>query len=68
VTAFAAAAYITGAYRFAASTSFANSAVTMARAVTDTFAGIRSADVFGFILAQPAGTLLALLLLRRPAA
>jgi hypothetical protein len=52
VTAFAVAAYITRAYRFAASTSFANPAVTMSRAITDAFAGIRSADVFGFILAQ----------------
>lgn len=45
VTAFAVAAYITGAYFFTASTSFANPAVTVARAMTDTFAGIRPEDV-----------------------
>ena len=47
--------YITGAYWFTASTSFANPAVTLARALTDTFAGIRPADVPGFIAAQLAG-------------
>ena len=46
------AAYITAAYWFTASTSFANPAVTVARALTDTFAGIRPADVPGFICAQ----------------
>ena len=66
VTAFAVAAYITGAYWFTASTSFANPAVTVARALTDTFAGIRPADAPGFILAQLAGLALALLLVRRP--
>lgn len=51
--------YITAAYWFTASTSFANPAVTIARAMTDTFAGIRPADVPGFIAAQIAGALLA---------
>ncbi len=46
------AAYITAAYWFTASTSFANPAVTFARALTDTFAGIRPGDVPGFMLAQ----------------
>ncbi len=64
VTAFAVAAYITGAYWFTASTSFANPAVTIARAMTDTFAGIRPIDAPGFILAQGAGLLLALPLIR----
>jgi glycerol uptake facilitator-like aquaporin len=66
VTAFAVAAYITGAYWFTASTSFANPAVTIARSLTDTFAGIRPLDAPGFILAQLAGVILALPLLRRP--
>jgi len=48
-------AYITGAYWFTASTSFANPAVTVARSFTDTFAGIRPADAPGFIAAQLAG-------------
>lgn len=48
-------AYITAAYWFTASTSFANPAVTLARAATDTFAGIRPADVPLFIVAQLAG-------------
>jgi glycerol uptake facilitator-like aquaporin len=52
---FAVAAYITAAYWFTASTSFANPAVTLARAASDTFAGIRLADAPGFILAQLAG-------------
>lgn len=64
VTAIAVAAYITGAYWFTASTSFANPAVTVARALTDTFAGIRPADAPGFIIAQIAGLLLALPLVR----
>lgn len=55
VTPFAVAAYIVAAYWFTASTSFANPAVTLARAATDTFAGIRPADAPGFILAQLAG-------------
>jgi glycerol uptake facilitator-like aquaporin len=65
VTAFAVAAYITGAYWFTASTSFANPAVTIARSLTDTFAGIRPVDVPGFVLAQLAGLALALPMLRR---
>src|SRR5499427_2053520 len=60
---FAVAAYITAAYWFTSSTSFANPAVTMARAATDTFAGIRPADVFGFIVAQIGGTGIAILFL-----
>jgi len=52
---FAVGAYITAAYWFTASTSFANPAVTLARAATDTFAGIRPADVPGFVVAQIAG-------------
>ncbi|MGH7398172.1 MAG: aquaporin [Candidatus Rokuibacteriota bacterium] len=51
----AVAAYITAAYWFTASTSFANPAVTLARAATDTFAGIRPADAPGFIVAQLLG-------------
>ena len=46
---FAVGLYIAGAYWFTASTSFANPAVTIARALTDTFAGIRPADAGGFI-------------------
>ena len=65
VTAFAVAAYITGAYWFTASTSFANPAVTIARSLTDTFAGIRPVDAPEFILAQLAGVVLALPLLRK---
>ena len=53
------AAYIIAAYWFTASTSFANPAVALARALTDTFAGIRPADLPGFIVAQIAGALLA---------
>jgi glycerol uptake facilitator-like aquaporin len=49
---FAVAAYITAAYWFTASTSFANPAVTLARSATDTFAGIRPVDAAGFIVAQ----------------
>lgn len=49
--------YIMAAYWFTASTSFANPAVTIARALSDTFAGIRPADVFGFVVAQCAGGL-----------
>jgi glycerol uptake facilitator-like aquaporin len=55
VTPFAVAAYITAAYWFTSSTSFANPAVTLARAATDTFAGIRPSDAPGFILAQVLG-------------
>lgn len=53
------AAYIFAAYWFATSTSFANPAVTIARAFTRTFAGIRPADMGGFVVAQFAGGLLA---------
>ena len=56
--------YITGAYWFAASTSFANPAVTLARAFTDTFAGIRPADAPGFLAAQFLGALAATVLFR----
>ena len=52
---FAVGAYITAAYWFTASTSFANPAVTLARSASDTFAGIRPADVPGFVLAQLLG-------------
>lgn len=52
--------YITAAYWFTASTSFANPAVAISRAFTDTFAGIRPIDVPGFILAQLVGAALAL--------
>jgi glycerol uptake facilitator-like aquaporin len=51
--------YIAGAYWFTASTSFANPAVTIARAVTDTFAGIRAVDVPAFVGAQIAGAVAA---------
>jgi glycerol uptake facilitator-like aquaporin len=51
-TPFAVGAYILGAYWFTSSTSFANPAVTLARSVTDTFAGVRPRDVPGFLLAQ----------------
>jgi glycerol uptake facilitator-like aquaporin len=64
VVPFAVAAYIVGAYWFTASTSFANPAVTLARAATDTFAGIRPADVPAFILAQLIGASAATLLFR----
>ena len=55
--------YITAAYWFTASTSFANPAVAIARAFTDTFSGIRPLDLPGFILAQIAGALVALALM-----
>jgi len=60
----AVASYITAAYWFTASTSFANPAVTVARSITDTFSGIRPLDVPGFILAQVAGAITATLLFR----
>lgn len=63
-TPFAIAAYITSAYWFTASTSFANPAVTVARALSDTFAGIRPADVPLFLIAQIAGALAATFLFR----
>jgi glycerol uptake facilitator-like aquaporin len=56
---YAVGAYITAAYWFTASTSFANPAVTLARAASDTFAGIRAADVPGFIAAQLLGAIAA---------
>ena len=56
---FAVAAYITSAYWFAASTSFANPAVTIARSLSNTFSGIRPADVPLFIAAQLTGALAA---------
>jgi glycerol uptake facilitator-like aquaporin len=55
VTPFAVAAYITAAYWFTASTSFANPAVTLARSASNTFAGIRPVDTPGFIIAQLLG-------------
>ena len=60
----AVAAYIGGAYWFTASTSFANPAVTIARALTDTFAGIRPDDAPAFIAAQIVAVIVALPLLR----
>jgi len=63
-TPFAVAAYITAAYWFTSSTSFANPAVTLARAASDTFAGIRPADAPGFIVAQTLGATAATLLFR----
>lgn len=62
VTPFAVAAYITAAYWFTSSTSFANPAVTLARAATNTFAGIRPVDAPGFIVAQLLGAAAATLL------
>ena len=56
--------YITAAYWFTSSTSFANPAVTLARSFTDTFAGIRPADVPAFMLAQIVGAALAVGLYR----
>jgi glycerol uptake facilitator-like aquaporin len=64
VVPFAVGCYITAAYWFTASTSFANPAVTIARSFSDTFAGIRPADAPLFILAQLAGALAATLLFR----
>jgi glycerol uptake facilitator-like aquaporin len=61
---FAVGAYITAAYWFTASTSFANPAVTLARAASDTFAGIRPVDAPGFIVAQLVGAVAATFLFR----
>jgi glycerol uptake facilitator-like aquaporin len=61
---FAVGAYITAAYWFTASTSFANPAVTLARSLTNTFSGIRPTDVLPFIATQLAGALAATLLFR----
>ncbi|MFY9530928.1 MAG: MIP/aquaporin family protein [Candidatus Acidiferrales bacterium] len=63
-TPFAVGAYITAAYWFTASTSFANPAVTIARSLSDTFAGIRFADVPWFVVAQFVGGVAATLLFR----
>ena len=64
VVPFAVGSYITAAYWFTASTSFANPAVTIARGLSDTFAGIRPIDVPLFIAAQFAGGIAATLLFR----
>lgn len=61
---FAVGAYITAAYWFTASTSFANPAVTLARSFTDTFAGIRPADAPGFLVAQLFGAAAATVVMR----
>jgi len=61
---FAVAAYITAAYWFTASTSFANPAVTIARCLSDTFAGIRPVDVPWFVAGQFVGGIAATLLFR----
>jgi glycerol uptake facilitator-like aquaporin len=63
-TPFAVAAYIVAAYWFTSSTSFANPAVTLARSLSDTFAGIRPQDAPEFIFAELAGALGATLLFR----
>lgn len=60
----AVAAYITAAYWFTSSTSFANPAASLARAMTDTFVGIRPVDVPGFIAAQVGATIMTILLFR----
>ncbi len=62
--AFAVGAYISAAYWFTASTSFANPAVTLARSLSDTFIGIRPIDVPAFVLAEFAGGAIAVLLFR----
>lgn len=62
--AIAVAAYITAAYWFTASTSFANPAVTLARSLSDTFAGIRPIDAPGFIAAELVGAAGAVMVLR----
>ena len=64
VVPFAVAAYIMAAYWFTASTAFVNPAVTIARSMSDTFAGIRPADVFGFVVAQMLGAIAATTLFR----
>jgi glycerol uptake facilitator-like aquaporin len=61
---FAVAGYITAAYWFTASTSFANPAVTVARSLSDTFAGIRPADAPWFVAAQLVGAVAATMLFR----
>ena len=64
VVPFAVGSYITAAYWFTASTSFANPAVTIARALSDTFSGIRPVDIPLFVSAQLAGGIAATLLFR----
>jgi glycerol uptake facilitator-like aquaporin len=64
VVPFAVASYITAAYWFTASTSFANPAVTIARCLTDSFAGIRPNDVPLFVIAEFAGGIVATILFR----
>jgi glycerol uptake facilitator-like aquaporin len=64
VVPFAVGAYITGAYWFTASTSFANPAVTLARSASNTFSGIRPVDAPGFIVAQLIGAAAAAVLFR----
>lgn len=60
----AVAMYITAAYWFTASTSFANPAVTLARSLTNTFAGIRPVDTVGFIIMQVIGMLIAVVVFK----
>ena len=62
--AFAVGGYIAAAYWFTSSTSFANPAVTLARTLSDTFAGISPGSVPGFVLAQLVGAALAVLVVR----
>lgn len=64
MTPFAVGAYIAGAYWFTSSTSFANPAVTLARAATDTFAGIKPLDVPGFLAAQLLGAVMCIAVFR----
>lgn len=64
ITPVAVAAYITSAYWFTSSTSFANPAVTIARSLSDTFAGIRPSDVLPFIAAQTCGAIASFLVFR----
>jgi glycerol uptake facilitator-like aquaporin len=64
MVAFVVGGYITAAYWFTSSTSFANPAVTVARSLTDTFTGIRLSEVPAFVVAQLGGAALAVLLVR----
>lgn len=66
-TPIAVAAYITSAYWFTASTSFANPAVTLARSLTDTFTGIAAANVAGFLLGQVIAVIVVVACSRAPA-
>ncbi|MFV1991178.1 MAG: aquaporin family protein, partial [Acidimicrobiales bacterium] len=61
---FAVGGYIVGAFAFTSSTSFANPAVTLARALSDTFAGIAPGSIVPFIAAQLAATVVAVVLIR----